>query len=490
MMVTLLKSSINPVHVSRVMMCRKLVLLFSLVTLVIAVTTASAKQSSEQKKPSRQSVKKGFRNVLLIIADDQGLDMGAYGNDAIKTPNLDKLAKEGTTFTNGFATVSSCSPSRSVIYSGLYSHTNGMYGLAHDIHNQHLLPWVQTIPTLLKRNGYSTCLIGKKHILPRESLPFDQELVPEKPGPRNVELMADDAGKFLHAHMKKPFFLVVAFSDPHRAGEGFGSLGSSKSTSYDPSRVIVPAHLPDLSAVREDLCHYYESISRLDRGVGLVEDELKKYGLDEKTLVIYLSDNGRPFPGAKTTLYDEGIHLPLIVVSPRQQHRGIRNDAMVSWIDIVPTILQWTGAAPPSYKLPGHSLLSILDEEHSSDWERIYASHVLHEINQYYPMRAIRTRQYEYIANLAYQLPYPVSTDIQQSPTWKAILATPSAQLGHRTLDAFFHRPQEELYDVQKDPEEVHNLAGDPSYQSVVHQMRAQLRQFQLATDDPWLAPH
>lgn len=451
--------------------------------------SVSAGTKLQTDNPANKFRGKNSRNVLLIIADDQGLDMGAYGNDAISTPNLDKLAKTGTTFTNGFATVSSCSPSRAVIYSGLYSHTNGMYGLAHDVHNQHLLPWVQTIPALLKRNGYSTCLVGKKHILPEQSLHFDEELAPEKPGPRNVEFMAGEAGKFLRSHLKKPFFLVVAFSDPHRAEEGFGSSDSSKTSSYDPSKVIVPRQLPDLPAVREDLCHYYEAISRLDKGVGLVEAALQKNGLKEKTLVIYLSDNGRPFPGAKTNLYDDGIHLPLVVVSPKQQNHGVRNDAMVSWIDIVPTILQWTNAAQPSYKLPGHSLLPILDEEHSSDWDRIFASHSFHEINQYFPMRAIRTRQYKYIANLAYQLPYPVSTDIQQSPTWKAIISTPSAQLGHRTLDAFFHRPPEELYDVLKDPDETHNLAGDPSFQNVVDQMRAKLKKFQQETDDPWSAP-
>jgi N-sulfoglucosamine sulfohydrolase len=128
-----------------------------------------------------------------------------------------------------------------------------------------------------------------------------------------------------------------------------------------------------------------------------------------------------------------------------------------------------------------------LDETHSANWNRVFASHVFHEINQYYPMRAIRTRQYEYIANLAHQLAYPVSTDIEQSPTWKAIQSTPNTQLGHRTLEAFFHRPSEELYDVLADPTEVHNLAGDPAYQSTLVDMRSQMKKFQHDTNDPWL---
>src|SRR5690242_18772912 len=145
------------------------------------------------------------RNVLLIIADDQGRDLGAYGNAAIHTPNLDALAARGTLFTQAFATVSSCSPSRSVIYTGLYSHSNGMYGLAHDIHNQHLLPDVITLPQMLKKAGYVTALVGKKHILPNEALPFDRELAPEEPGVRDVARLADETRQFIASQTKKPF---------------------------------------------------------------------------------------------------------------------------------------------------------------------------------------------------------------------------------------------------------------------------------------------
>lgn len=431
---------------------------------------------------------KKLHNVVLIIADDQGLDLGAYGNKKIKSPNLDKLASEGTLFTNGFSTVSSCSPSRSVIFTGLYSHSNGMYGLAHDVHNQHLLPWVKTLPALLKQSGYSTCLVGKKHILPSESLPFDEELVPEHPSKRDVVLMADEAGTYISKHKNDPFFLVFAFSDPHRAEKGFGvNAESDKSqVEYNPEELDVPSHLPDLPAVREDLAQYCEAISRLDRGVGLLLEKLKESGESESTLVIYLSDNGRPFPGAKTNLYDDGIHLPLIVVSPEQKRHGVRNDAMVSWVDIAPTILDWAGAAAPPYKLPGKSLLSILDQEHSDSREHVFASHNFHEIQQFYPMRAVRNRQYKYISNLAFQLPYPLSTDIAQSASWAAIKAKKGSRLGQRSLSAFFQRPAEELYDLSKDPMEVHNLAGDASFASVMNEMGKKLKDFQAETQDPW----
>jgi N-sulfoglucosamine sulfohydrolase len=196
------------------------------------------------------------RNVLLIIADDQGLDLGAYDNASVRTPGIDKLAASGTLFMLAFATVSSCSPSRAVIFTGLYSHSNGMYGLAHDTHNQHLLPWVRTLPQLLKASGYRTALVGKKHILPDSALPFDAELAPERPGNRDVAFMAAQTREFMAADPERPFLVVVGFSDPHRAPENFGNTRawpSVERVTYDPATITLPAHLPDKPEVRQDI---------------------------------------------------------------------------------------------------------------------------------------------------------------------------------------------------------------------------------------------
>jgi N-sulfoglucosamine sulfohydrolase len=429
------------------------------------------------------------RNVLLVIADDQGLDLGVYGNRVLSTPNLDQLAARGTLFTEAFATVSSCSPSRSVIYTGLYSHSNGMYGLAHDVHNQHLLPSVRTLPQILKAAGYRTALVGKKHILPEDALPFDEELAPERPGIRDVAAMANEARRFIVRDAARPFLLVVGYSDPHRAEQNFGNTrawpGIERAT-YDPAKLVVPAHLPDLPEVRSDLADYYESVSRLDSGVGLLLDAVRETGHGADTLVIYLSDNGRAFPGAKTTLYDEGIHLPLIISSPAQGKRGIRNDAMVSWVDILPTILDWARVSKPQ-PLPGRSILPILEQSAPPGWDRVFASHNFHEIQQYYPMRALRTREYKYIVNLAAPLEFPIAGDIASSPTWRAIASRPAVGLGARSTQAFLHRPPEELYDLRKDPAEVHDLAAHPAYRAVLERMRAELTRFRADTKDPWL---
>ncbi|MES2057042.1 MAG: sulfatase-like hydrolase/transferase, partial [Pseudomonadota bacterium] len=274
------------------------------------------------------------RNVLLLIADDQGLDAGCYG-PSVRTPHIDALARTGTRFANAYAAVSSCSSSRSVIYTGLYTHQNGMYGLAHDFHNQSLLDGIETIPALLKKAGYATALVGKKHVRPDTAFPYDAELLPERSGVRDVAAMAGAAIDFINAAGERPFFVTIGYSDPHRApgGYGNGDWPRIEPVHYDPATVTLPPHLPDLPAVRQDLAAYYESVSRLDSGIGLLLDGLKAAGRDGDTLIIYLSDNGRPFPGAKTNFYDAGLHLPLIIHAPGHVG-GAVNRAMVSFIDI------------------------------------------------------------------------------------------------------------------------------------------------------------
>jgi N-sulfoglucosamine sulfohydrolase len=233
-------------------------------------------------------------------------------------------------------------------------------------------------------------------------------------------------------------------------------------------------------------------VSRLDSGVGLMLAELAAAGHADDTLVVYLSDHGRAFPAAKDNLYREGIHLPLIVRSPQRHAGGLRCRAMVSWVDIAPTLLDWAGVAVPAdYRyapLPGRSLLTILETPDPAGWDRVFATRSFHEINQYYPVRSVRTRSHSYFLNLEPALAVPVAGDVAGSPSWRAILATPDARLGRRTLDAFLHRPAEELYDLAADPDEVVNLAGDPAHATVLGELRAQLAAWRIASHDPWMA--
>jgi N-sulfoglucosamine sulfohydrolase len=447
------------------------------------VTAASVTPAMGQMPAPRQ------RNVLLLISDDQGLDLSCYGV-AVRTPRIDRLARGGTLFRHGYAAVSSCSPSRAVINTGLYTHQNGMYGLNHDVHHQALLPGIETLPALLRRAGYATALVGKKHVGPDSAFPYEAELVPERSGIRDVRELAVAAASFIRSTDDRPFFVTVAYSDPHRASVDYGNnrpWPGVKPQSYDPRRVQIPAHLPDLPEVRQDLAEYYESLSRLDVGVGMILDDLATTGRAEDTLVLFLSDNGRPFPGAKTNFYDAGIHLPLIVHAPGSAPAV--NEAMVSWTDVAPTVLDWTGVPPPAaYKLSGSSLLPILGKADDPARDAIFASHDFHEINQYYPMRAIRTRTHNYILNLAHPLPYPIAGDVAGSPSWKAISADPAIPLGRRSQAAYLQRPAEELYDLTRDPEELTNVAADPAYAGIKAGLAERLHAMRAATKDPWLA--
>jgi N-sulfoglucosamine sulfohydrolase len=428
-------------------------------------------------------------NVVLLVADDLGLQLGCYGDKKVRTPNLDRLARDGVRFTHAFAAVSSCSPSRSTLYTGLHTHTSGQYGLAHAEHNYHTRDGIPSLPGLLGKKGYRTGIVGKVHVRPRSVYPFDVEILKDPGDDRDVARLAEGARRFFRDCGDRPFALVVGFPDPHRSAGGFGNekkYPGVTEVAYKPGDVTVPSFLPDRPEARRDWAGYCQAVSRLDQGVGLVLDALRQSGHASDTLVIFLSDNGPPFPGAKTTLYDHGIHLPLIISSPMQKRRGGTNNALVSWIDILPTILDWTGVkAPPG--LTGRSLLPILGEENPTGWDVVYGSHQCHEVTMYYPMRMVRTRKHKYLRNLACKLDYPIAEDLYGSPTWQGILRRGDKKVGERDLDHFVHRPAEELYDLEADPHELKNVAAAPRYAEVLGDLRERLKEWQRRTRDPWL---
>jgi N-sulfoglucosamine sulfohydrolase len=362
-----------------------------------------------------------------------------------------------------------------------------MYGLAHAEHNFDSFPRVKGVPALLKGRGYRSGVIAKLHVQPASVYPFDR-VIAGPAGGRDVAGLAQRAREFIAESKEQPFLLVVGFTDPHRAGKGYANdrdYPGVRPIVYAADSVRVPHFLPDLPAVRADLADYCQSVSRLDQGVGLMMQVLKETGRDKDTLVIYLSDNGIPFPGAKTTLYDPGVHLPLIVRSPTQRKGGLVNRALVSWVDIVPTMLDWAGAKTQE-ELPGRSLLPILEEENAEGWDKVYLSHTFHEVTMYYPMRGIRTRQYKYIWNLAHELPFPPASDLYASPTYQALLEHGDG-MGARSFKAYRQRPKEELYDMSDAPAEIKNLAGDPAFAKVLDDMRRDLHSFQQRTKDPWV---
>lgn len=441
------------------------------------------------------------RNIVLIVTDDQGMVAGCYGNKVIKTPNIDALAADGTRFTNAFCTTSSCSPSRSVILTGLFNHANGMLGLEHGYNHFRSFDNIKSLPVMLGEAGYRTARVGKYHVGPEPVFQFDKVLGGNS---RNPVDMAERSRKLIEDESDKPFFLYYAPNDPHRGARAnwaplkpnsFGNEPPGKEPEgvvpvhYKPADVIVPPFLPDTPICRAELAQYYESISRIDSGVGRLIEILKNAGKFDATLIIYMSDNGVPWPGAKTTVYEPGLNLPCIVRNPAAKKRGVVNQAFVSWVDITPTILDFAGVeSKEKQPLHGRSFLPVLEQTKPAGWDEVFASHTFHEVTMYYPMRVVRSGKFKLIWNIAAPLPFPFASDLYGSATWQDTLKRGEEYVyGKRTVNAYEHRPQFELFDVEKDPDELHNLATDSEHQDTLTSLKQKLRQFQKRTDDPWI---
>lgn len=459
--------------------------LFVMLCLGLVSSTVLASESSADKKPRT-------KNVVVIIADDMGRTAGCYGDRNAVTPHIDALAAEGTRFENAFCTTASCSPSRSVILSGLYNHANGQYGLAHAEHHFQSHAWVQGLPGLLKTAGYRTCLIGKFHVLPEASYEFEFKADQKIQGARNAVRMADNAAAFIKEADPRPFFIYYASTDPHRAKQGYANETEYPGVTpvkIDPVHIQVPPFLPDEPEVRQDLAEYYMSLARLDQGVGRLMQSLKETGHDQDTLVIFMSDNGIPFPGAKTGQYEPGVRLPLICRMPGQKP-GLVSTAMVTWADITPTILDLTGAKGPKYPLHGESFLKGITDPAWSARETVFLSHTFHEVTMYYPMRTLRSAKYKYILNLASGLPFPFASDLYGSPTWQGVLKRDASSYGNRSRAALLQRPRVELYDLEADPHELVNLADQPAHAATIARMNKELKEHQKRTQDPWILKH
>jgi N-sulfoglucosamine sulfohydrolase len=443
------------------------------------------------------------KNIVLFVCDDLGTDVGCYGNPAIKTPHIDQLAREGTRYTHAFCTTASCSASRSVILTGLYNHANAQYGHEHSYHHFRTYDNIKSLPVRMREAGYRTARIGKFHVGPEEVYKFDISL----PGnARSPVQMADHCRELFAAKSDKPFFLYICTADPHRSGarvqsdphkpDAFGNKPGGypdvEEVTYDPKDVIVPRFLPDTPTCRAELAQYYQSVSRIDQGLGRLVQNLKDAGVYDNTVILFTSDHGIAFPGGKTTLYEGGMVVPMIVQDPAHRPAsgsGTVSDAMISLVDLTPTLLDIAGVQGiDKLGLHGRSFLPTVGQESTPNFDEVNASHTFHEITMYYPMRVVRTRQYKLIWNIAHPLPFPFASDLWEAPTWQEKYQEgPDAKYGQRTVHDYIHRPQFELYDLKADPDEIHNLAQSPEHKAVLAELIGKLKAFQKRTADPWI---
>lgn len=447
----------------------------------------------------QESASNSRPNIVIIMADDLGKDLGCYGNLSARTPNIDRFAAQATRFDRAFATTASCSASRSVILTGLHNHTNGHYGHEHGTHHFSAHAHLGSLPTYLSAAGYLTARIGKFHVAPESVFKFEQALVGNSRSP--VE-MAEACRPLLESPDERPFFLYFCCSDPHRGGgtdaadphlpDRFGNLAEGypgvETQHFSPGEVEVPPYLPDTPACRSELAQYHQSVSRFDAGVGRLLQLIEESGHQDNTLVIVTSDHGIAFPGAKTTCYEPGLAVPFLVRWPGRVPAGADCQVPISHVDLTPTLIDAAGALTQPELFQGKSRWPVWQGEASDDDGTLFASHSFHEVTMYYPMRVVRETKFKLIWNLAHDLPYPFASDLQEAATWQdALRRGDDFQYGQRSVAEYVHRSEFELYDLETDPHETTNLAEFSEYAEELDRLKKRLREFQTTTHDPWL---
>jgi arylsulfatase A-like enzyme len=413
-------------------------------------------------------------NIILFITHDQGQFLGCYDSpqtpNSLNTPNLDELAKKGVRFTNHFCTAPQCSPSRGSIMTSEYPHQNGLMGLVN-------LGWTlphlsKTFPMYLREDGYDTHLIGLEHeSRDIKTLGYNHISQRRKSHKFMIKTMEEEYHAFFQdqENSEKPFFLNIGTFENHRPFQLWDNPVDSK-------LVKVPPFLPDNEMVREDLGYYYGIINEVDIAIGKTQMYLEEYDLKQDTLFIYTTDHGCPFPRAKCTLYDPGIKTALIMNYPNSEmfQGGKVIDPMISNIDLLPSILDLIGSKIPK-SIQGKSFLPLLKNESGIIRNEIFAEKTYH--NRYDPIRCVRTTEYKYIRNFeSLNTLYELPLDIKRSLSGKSVEQNIQQP-----------RPEEELYDLNEDPNEIYNLVDDDNFQEVLTNLRNKLSEWMEETNDPLL---
>jgi N-sulfoglucosamine sulfohydrolase len=401
-------------------------------------------------------------NILYIHSHDTGRYVQPYGHN-IPTPNIQRLAEQGILFRQGFCAAPTCSPSRAALLTGQCAHSSGMLGLAHrgfslDDYNQHII-------YTLREAGYQSTLIGVQHVAREsEAIGYDRTVTLKN---HHVEHVAPAAVEFLNNSPQEPFFLSVGTIETHRE---FHQPGPQEDARF----CLPPYPVSDTPQTREDMAAFKASARLFDQGVGAIVDALGANGLANNTLVICTTDHGIAFPGMKCTLTDHGIGVMLIMRGPGDFASAQICDAMVSHVDLFPTICDILGVEPPAWP-QGKSMMPLIRGERAEINDEIFAEVTYHAA--YEPQRAVRTQRWKYIRRFESRRG-PVLPNCDDSPSKDVWL-----QHGWR------ERPPalEQLYDLVFDPNETHNLAGGPSVTEVLNEMRGRLDRWMQATDDPLL---
>ena len=417
-------------------------------------------------------------NILWISAEDIGRHFGCYGDPNAITPNIDELASQGTRFTNAYTTAGVCAPCRSGIITGMYQNSIGTH---HMRCNASLPSWLKPFPMLLREAGYY-CTNNSK---------TDYQF--SKPSVRDIWDQSGSRAHWKNREDGQPFFAVFNYTGCHESG--IASEGKYKSVTanlkvnqrQDPQKIsTLPPYYPDTPIVREDWKRNYELITAMDSWAGSLINEIKEAGLYEDTIIFFWSDHGVGLPRAKRWLYDSGTHVPLIVRIPGHQV-GKVDSQLVSSIDFGPTVLNLAGIDFPK-EIQGRAFLG---KNLSSPRKYIFGARDRMD-ERYDIIRAVFDGRFRYIRNFEPLKPY---YQFMNTPEKGATMREIRKAEKDSTLSAagkLFSsetKPVEELYDLENDPHEINNLAGDPKYLTTVENLREVMSKWQSSIGDIGLIP-
>lgn len=404
-------------------------------------------------------------NFVVVIADDCTYrDLEVYGGQA-KTPNLNRLAAEGLKFNHCFQAAPMCSPTRHCLYTGIYPVKSGAYP-----NHTFVKDGTESIAHYLKDAGYRVALSGKKHIAPRESFPFEYS------GKKNPDLKVIDKLLGDCAKSNQPFALFACSNEPH------SPWNKGDASKYPPADLKLPPILFDTKRTRSEFSKYLAEITYFDWQVGQIMKLLDKHDLADNTLLIVLSEQGNSFPFAKWTCYDAGLQSGMIARWPGQIKAGSQTDAMVEYVDMVPTMLA-VAQADAAEILDGKSFVPVLKGESNKHKDFVYGLQTTRGIingSDHYGIRSVRSKRFRYIRNLTPDVDFKNAAFKSESfQSWQAAAAN-GDQRAAALVNRYSKRPAVELYDSINDPWNEHNLALQPEYKQQLQQLSQKL--------DSWMA--
>lgn len=414
-------------------------------------------------------------NIVWISAEDLSPRLGAYGDELAATPNLDRLAAQGALYTLAFTTAGVCAPSRAAIITGMYQNSIG----AHHMRTTHEgpglptpyftvpPPYVKAFPEYLRAEGYFTT----------NNFKTDYQVG----DPRTVwdEHSREAHWRSPNREPGQPFFSVFNFTVTH---ESQSWVAEDEELTTDPASVELPPYYPDTPLVRRHMAKHYDNIRRLDDQAGEILRQLEEDGLADNTIVFFWGDHGDGLPRAKRWLYDSGIRVPLIIRWPGEVDEGSTVDRLVSFVDLAPTVLSLAGVSVPAH-MQGRVFLGPQAEE-----PREYVFGARDRLDSSYDMvRAARDKRFKYVRNYFPGKPYVLFLDYRNRGQIMQELFRLRETGGLQATQQIWmqdSRPVEELYDVEADPHEVRNLAGDPEYRTEVVRLRGVLNDWMEEIDD------